>query len=210
MIVLADNDILLKLARCDLFDEFLAAFAVAVADIRVLKTARFSVTSKKHRKRIGEVSFARLSAFLASVADIDTAPIPEAIAALTEQTDKNIDAGEAALFAVCPLIPDSVIVTGDKQSLVGLSAAAESDLVCGTLCGSLAGRLYCFEQVLARILDRCGFDAVRQKLIDGRECDSGLAQWLGSGLDAAEPGFREGLTSFLNNARRTSGNLLAT
>jgi hypothetical protein len=208
VIVLADNDILLKLARCDLFDEFMTAFAVAAADLRILKTARFSATSNKHRKRIGDASFARLTAFLAAVADIDADPDPAAVAALTEQTDKNIDAGEAVLFAVCPLVPDSVIVTGDKKSLAGLVAAAAEEPTCAALCRSLAGRVFCFEQVLARVLDRFGFDAVRQKLIDGRECDRGLALWLGSGLDATEEAFRDALTSYLNEVRRTAGPLL--
>lgn len=68
--------------------------------------------------------------------------------------------------------------------------------------------MFCFEQVLARVLDRFGFDAVRQKLLDGRECDRGLALWLGSGLDATEVTFRDGLTNYLNEVRRTAGTLL--
>jgi hypothetical protein len=208
VIVLADNDILLKLARCDLFDEFLSVLDVTTAEVRILKTARFSITSNTHRRRVGDASFARLTTFLATISDIDTDPNPADIAALTEQTDKNIDAGEAVLFAVCPLVPDSVIVTGDKKSLAGLAAAGAEEATCAALCRSLAGRVFCFEQVLARVLDRFGFDAVRQKLIDGRECDRGLALWLGSGLDATETAFRDGLTSYLNEARRTSGDLL--
>ena len=209
MIVLADNDILLKLARCDLFDEFLAAFDISTSDIRILKTARYATKSTKHRKRLGEESFARLTAFLEAVEDIDSAPDPVAIAALTDQTDKNIDAGEAVLFAVCKIIPGSVIVTGDKKSLTGLTAAEVTDAVCGTLCAALAGRVFCFEQVLARILDYAGFDAIRDRLVRGRECDRGMALWLGSGLDATEAGFRDGLTSYLNEARQTTGSLLA-
>ena len=209
MIVLADNDVLYKLAQCDLFDEFLGAFSVTVADVRILKTARFSVQSKNRRKRLGETVFSRLSAFLTLVDDIVAEPDPVAIAALTEQTDKNIDAGEAALFAVCPLLPGAVITTGDKKSLTGLTAAALTDHECARLYQSLVGRVHCFEQVLTRILDRSGFDAIRPKLINGRECDRGLAQWLGSGLDATETTFRDGLASYLAEARRTSGTLLA-
>lgn len=207
---MADNDILLKLARCDLFDEFLTAFDVTAADVRILRTARFSVTSKKHRKRIGDNGFARLSDFLGKVVDIETVPDPAAIAALTEQTDKNIDTGEAALFAICPLVPESVIVTGDKKSMTGLTAAAAEDMTCEIIYLALAGRLYCFELVLARVLDTFSFDAVRQKLINGRECDRGLALWLGSGLNASEASFRDGLSSYLREARQTSGGLLAT
>ena len=209
MIVLADNDILFKLARCDLFDGFLASFSITVDDIRILKSARFSIRSKKHRNRIDGESLARLTAFLNSVRDVEAEPDPTTIAALNEQTDKNIDAGEAVLFSICPLIPESAIVTGDKKSLAGLTAASRVDTVCAGLCNALAGRIYCFEQVLTRILDHFGFEAIRQKLIDGRECDGGMALWLGSGLDATETKFREGLTSYLNDARRLSGTLLA-
>jgi hypothetical protein len=209
LIVLTDNDILLKLAQCDLFDEFLAVLDVTVSDIRILGTARFSITAPRHRNRIGEINFARMQSFLNQIADIDTDPDPVAIAALTEQADKNIDAGEAVLFAVSLHLPDSVIVTGDKKSLTGLAEAAASDPVCEQLYQSLTGRLICFELLLIRILDRFGFDAIRQKLIHGRKCDSGLTIWLGSGLNASESSFREGLVSYLNDARQASGLLLS-
>ena len=175
MIVLADNDILLKLARCDLFQEFFEAFNLRPGDIRILKTARFSTKSNKHRRKLGEEAFARLATFLNQVADIDAIPDQETIAALTDQNDKNIDAGEAVLFAVCPLIPESFILTGDKKSLVGLASAAKEDAACRTIAISLAGRVICFEIVLMRVLNRFGFEAIRQKLIVGRECDGGLA-----------------------------------
>ncbi|MGL6074598.1 MAG: hypothetical protein ACRC8S_10600 [Fimbriiglobus sp.] len=208
MIVLADNDILIKLARCDLFDEFLTAFDVNITEIRILKAARFSVLNKKQRKKLSEASFTRLTKFLALLSDIDTAPDPNFITALTEQTDKNIDAGEADLFAICPLVPHSVIVTGDKKCLAGLVAAAMEDMVCHEIYRSLAGKIVCFELVLSRILEHFGFEAIRQKLIDGRECDGGLKLWLGSGLDATEATFRDGLTSYLNQIRQTAGPLL--
>ena len=43
MIVLADNDILLKLARCDLFDEFLKVFDISQTDVYIVPTVRFSL-----------------------------------------------------------------------------------------------------------------------------------------------------------------------
>ena len=208
MIVLADNDILLKFARCDLFDKFMSAFSLVAEDIRILKTARFSVSSKKHRSRIGEPSYSRLTAFLERVADIDIEPDPTTIAALSEQTDKNIDAGEAALFAICPRMPNAIIATGDKKSLVGLVTAGQVDATCAKLCGALEDRILCFEHALERILNHFGFESIRQKLIEGRECDRGLALWLGSGLQATEESFREGLQSYLDELRRSAGALL--
>lgn len=209
MIVLADNDVLFKLAQCELFEEFLTAFQITYADIRILKFGRYSMTSKRHRNRIGEESFLRLFAFLEKVDDLSNIPNAEYVNALELQTDKNIDAGEMALFAVCPVIENSTIVTGDKKSLKGLAEAGTTDDVCAKLCSELTGRVFCFEQVLEKIIDRIGFDVVRERLVRGRECDRGLAQWLGYESDVTEVRFREGLTSYLNDVRRTSGNLLA-
>jgi hypothetical protein len=207
LIVLADTDILFKLARCDLFDEFLTAFQLAPTDVRVLRTVR--VYASRRRNRIGDDAYLRLSRFLDSVADIDVEPDRDVVAALTEQTDKNIDAGEAVLFAVGMQLIESTIVTGDKKSLVGLTSAATGDEICRNAYESIGGRVFCFEQVVEKILAGSGFDAVRDRLIRGRECDKGLALWLGSGLDANEERFRDGLASFLGEARRTTGNLLA-
>ncbi len=209
MIVLADNDVLFKLAQCDLFEEFLTAFQITYADIQILKFGRYSMTSNRHRSRIGEESFSRLLACLAKVNDLSNEPNAEYVNALELQTDKNVDAGEMALFAVCPIIVNSSIVTGDKRSLSGLTEAGATDDVCAKLCLELAGRVFCFEQVLEKIIDRFGFDTVRERLVRGRECDRGLAQCLGHDCDATEVSFREGLKSYLNDARRTSGSLLA-
>jgi len=63
--------------------------------------------------------------------------------------------------------------------------------------------------MLLRIIDHIGFEAVRQKLIDGRNCDGGLRLWLGSTFDANEIDFRTGLMSYLAISARKSGTLLA-
>ena len=210
MILLADNDILIKLAACDLFGDFVAAYGVTPADIRILKFLRFSIRSPRHRKRLGEAGYGRLVAFVDAVADVPIEPDPDYLAALNNQTDKNIDAGEAALFAVCPLIVGSVIATGDKKSLAGLNLAAAADETCAVVCRNLAGRILCFEQIVLRILDHSGFNTLRDRLVEGRECDRGLTFWLGSASDADEQKFREGLASYLRAARTASGTLLAT
>ena len=116
------------------------------------------------------------------------------------------------LLATCPALDGSIIITGDKQCLTGLTAAAfdDKDKVCAELCEVLAGRVYCFEQLITRILNKSGFQTVIDKLLTGRECDKGLSLWLGSGPDSSEDNFRAGLASFLAETRRTSGKLLAT
>ena len=43
MIVLADNDVLFKLAQCDLFAEFFTAFGIDYSEITISPRARYSV-----------------------------------------------------------------------------------------------------------------------------------------------------------------------
>ena len=209
MIVLSDADILFKLAACDLIDDFLEAYGLTQLDIRIAKPLRFSAATSKHRKRLGEIAHGKLMEFLRGIADIDVEADADFEASLNEQTLNNIDAGEAALFAVCPRIPNSIIATGDKRSLTGLIRAAAKNAICATLCMNLEYRVICFEMIVGRIVRSLGFEAVRDKLIVGRECDAGLRQWLGSTLDASEVRFMDGLKSYLNTLSRETGTLLA-
>jgi hypothetical protein len=205
VIVISDNDVLRKLACCDLFEEFLQAFGVSHNEVYILNTARPVLGSKRGKKRIDEAIFQRLTVFLDSVQIISTVPDPDEQVALTEQP--NIDTGEAVLFSVTPTMADSLLATGDKRSLQSLAEA--NDAVCRGLCQKLAGKVVCFEQVIWKILECKGFDAVRDKIILGRECDKVLAIILGSGLDASEASVREGLISYIDDLRKQTGLLLA-
>lgn len=204
MIVIADNDILKKLACFDLVDEFTRAFDVGLGDVYVLNTAKHVLKSERTRKRIDAESFNRLSAFLDAVNVISVAPDPDEQVALTEQ--QNIDTGEAVLFSVSPRMPGAILTTGDKRSLESL--ANVDDATCKSLCKKLAGTVVCFEQIIERIIDCIGFDSVRDKLVLGREYDKALAIIIGSGLDATEAVVREGLASYVNDLRKKTGSLL--
>jgi len=210
VIVLSDNDILRKLAMCDLFEEFLVVYGLTDADVQIAKRTRFYWNHPRQRKRLGEPAYGRLSGILERIRIIESSPDPAYEAALAEQTDHNIDAGEAILFALCPAIPDSFVATGDKRSIIGLMAAGAENPDCAALCAALEGRIICFEMIVMAIVRHYGFSTVREKLISGRECDRGLSQWLGSQLDADEDRFLEGLNSFLRDIRNQSAALLAT
>ena len=93
MIVLADNDVLLKLAQCDLFTEFLTAFEVTTDQVCIVIAARNSMKCQGSAKRIGEASAIRLLHILNAVSDIVTPPHSVFEAALSEQIGNGITKG---------------------------------------------------------------------------------------------------------------------
>ena len=172
MICLSDNDIILKLAVCDLLADALAALEATREEVYVLPTARFVLLRPKHpeqaKERFGEAVVERVRAFLESVRVIDRSPPPEEQQILDDLV--GIDAGEAVLFSATAYFPEYLLATSDKRSLRVLSAEA----ACQPICRRLAGKVFCFEQVILRIIDRMGFDAVRAKVIPARHCDTAL------------------------------------
>ncbi|MFT3883067.1 MAG: hypothetical protein QM703_25875 [Gemmatales bacterium] len=207
MILLSDNDILKKLACFDLFEEFLSAFRCSTAEIFILNTARFVLTSKKMQKRFDTDSFARLTDFLGQVQIITQAPDPIDLAELTEEP--TIDAGEAVLFSIATDMENAILATGDKRSLIGLvEASVDENPAIQRIVEQLSGKVISFELIIERIIDVHGFETVRNKLVKGCDHDKTIALVLGSALDANEEKFREGLVSYINDLRKNTSTLL--
>ena len=208
MICLADNDIILKLALCDLLDEAVAALDATHGEVYVLNTARFKLISpnKPSRGRVkpDEPAYSRLCAFFEAVRLIDVTPPPEEQLAFDDLA--GIDAGEAVLFSASTHYAGSRLVTGDKRSLIALAAAGTP--VCAAVCKRLVGRVICFEQVVLRLIERLGFDSVRDRVVPARNCDTALRLVFGSGLTADESGVRDGLASYVGDLRSFTGGML--
>jgi hypothetical protein len=75
MICLADNDIVLKLACCDLLTEVVAVLGVTTSEVLVLNSAVHKLLSPKRpgkgRVKPDQPEYARLEAFFAAVKVID-------------------------------------------------------------------------------------------------------------------------------------------
>lgn len=122
MIVLADNDIVGKLACCDLLPELMAWLKAPPAEIWVLPTMPF-VLRKKLKSNVH--ALVCLESFLLQVK-----PIPQA---QLESLDRFalLDVGERQMLSV--LVDDSTVhhmVTGDKRALklIGEMACIDVDL----------------------------------------------------------------------------------
>jgi hypothetical protein len=100
MILLSDNDILLKLAICDLLDETLADLGATHDEVFVLGTAQFKLgiarNPKKRKLKFGDDVFARLKTFFDQVQTLGE-PDPDVLRSFDDIV--GIDAGEAVLFS---------------------------------------------------------------------------------------------------------------
>ena len=206
MILLADNDIILKLARCDLLAEAVATLGSSFGEVCVLDTARFKLLPlKRGRGNIpspSEPTCNRLKSFFDTVRVIDETPNPVELRALVDEF--QIDAGEAVLFAVTASYPGCLLTTGDKRALVrlagvGSTAAAVRD--------RLAGRVWGLEQILLRLITDHGFQYVLDRVVPARDCDRVLR--LVFSASSTEQTVRDGLASYITDLRNETAGLLA-
>lgn len=124
MIVLADNDVILKLAQCDLLADLPELLGESAKQVFVLPTARYQLVPKKTAKALAkcgnEATLDRVQNFLAVASDIPAIQDTGLLATLGS-IDK-IDGGEALLFAAAVELPNPVLLTGDRNALRALLA----------------------------------------------------------------------------------------
>jgi hypothetical protein len=195
VICLSDNDIIHKLAACDLVAEAFAALGVGYGDVRVLPTAKhkFGVTKSSAwgERRYGPEVFARIRDLLGRVSEIDFVPPVDELQVLIDT--EGIDTGEALLFATAAALGSSMLATGDKRSLRALAGSAS----CRGIADRIAGRVVCFEQIMCKIIGHLGFPKVKEKIVPARICDMALRAAFGSGEDATEENVLAALQSYV-------------
>jgi len=192
MILLTDNDILVKLSQCDLIDEALAVFQCDLGECYVLDSARHSLylndVEKCVAKRVGSYqSYDRLCNLVQScrvlgAADEDFDFMDELL-----QID-SIDDGELLLlmhaFSLYQNGHPYSFTTGDKRALVGIlmSQSERAKQI-------LFQRVECVESIIIKAIQIFGFPHVSAKLINAQELvavekyDKVLRMAFGAGRD---------------------------
>ncbi|MDH0030686.1 MULTISPECIES: hypothetical protein [unclassified Acinetobacter] len=168
MIVFADNDILIKLAGCDLLIPFCEAIGTQNTDFFVTSSAKFAIPKQSKKKLKTPEAIQQLHEFMGRTSAIqDVQPQMDILDTLTETPD--IDGGEAFLILSAYNNPTCRLATGDKRCLASLLATPSlSELV-----SSLSGRVYTLETALLILISRLDFDVVNHKVV--RRCvDDGL------------------------------------
>ena len=204
MIYLSDNDIIEKLAVCDLLDETLQSFEASPADVYVLSTLKFRIGGKRRaqsEQRLGVAAVDRLLRFLALVQEIPK-PLPADLLKLDDIM--GIDIGELILLSTTSLHSEYLFLTGDKRCLKAIVSHPE----CSEIALRIKGKVVCFEQVLLRLIEQFGFTTVLAKVADVRYCDTALRAAFGSGLQSTELNSVACLQSYVNELRGLPMDLL--
>jgi hypothetical protein len=207
MIVLIDNDVILKLCKWDLLNELIDHLGVPAENIVHLPTCEHvlcpSANHAKALKRCGnEETINRIKAFCSAT---KAAPRP-ADAALLELLNNipEIDVGEIVLFTLGVEWPGSITFIGDKRSLLALAASPSANKICE----SLSGRLKCLEQILAELLLAYG-EMVKVKVRGCLSADRAVAMAFGSVESTTDADIFVGLLSYYNFLLESTGRLLA-
>lgn len=187
MIVIADNDIIHKLALSNLLDKLLIWLEVPPNEIWVLPELKFRMR-KKLKNHVD--ALACFNCFLQK-----TTEIPAAAPDTLEQFSK-LDVGEQQLFAVFVEQIDSPrLVTGDKRALKQITTLCQNDT---SLHEKLAGRVDCLESIMLGLIEQFGFDVINPKV--DATADKVLATAFGAGKSQANA--VEALQYYLGDLRQ--------
>lgn len=203
MVVLTDTDIVLKLAACQLLGKLPELLGVPPQDVRVLGAVRFQLRKQKRvEERYTREGVERALDFLGDVRELSEAAGDEYEALLRVE---GIDPGEALLFAHTERFEDFRLLSGDKRSLRALADAPGLDATKTRL----AGRVFCFEQMMLQFIDALGFEAVRRRVVPVRGCDGVLDMAFARGAQTEQGRAVRYLEGYVPDLRVASKPLLA-
>lgn len=192
MIVLADNDIILKLAQCDLLEVLPDSLGQEWTEVFITDTAKYQLLPKNPAKALskcGNEETARLKVFLETTQTLP-AVNDTALLAQLENID-GIDGGEKFLFAAAVETENPLLITGDKRAL---RALLEHQDQLPTVFSALQNAVVTFESAILLAMHKFGFAIVKQKLLGSPKPDGTLRLVLKS--ETGEADFVEGLCSF--------------
>lgn len=167
MIVLADNDIILKLAQCDLLQVLPDIFGQTWSQLFITPTAKFQLLPKKAGKALSKCgnqeTLDRLTQFLAQAQVLTAAQDQELLDKLDNIEDIHGDnGGEKLLFAAAVELENPLVITGDRTALRAVLVNKE---VIPTVFSALQDSVVTFETALLLAMRHLGFAIVKSKIL---------------------------------------------
>ncbi|WP_207261196.1 hypothetical protein [Pseudomonas sp. GW101-3H06] len=192
MILLTDNDILVKLAQCDLVEEALSVFQCGLSECYVLDSAKHSLylndVEKCVSRRVGcYQTYDRLCSLVQSCRELGAADDDLDFMDELLQID-SIDAGELLLlmhaFSLYQNRQPYLFTTGDKRALVGISMSESARAK-----QILFQRVECVESIILKAIQIYGFSHISTKVVHAQaivaaeKYDKVLRMAFGAGRD---------------------------
>jgi hypothetical protein len=173
MIVVADNDLILKLAQCDLLKDIHVLLGLEdPTQIFVLPTARFQLIPKSEQKALNKAGSAvvldAIKLFLQQTNELPHIGDESLLNSL--EGIAGIDGGEQLLLASMTENDTSILATGDKRALKAVVANQQLAAVYESLCD----RVLTFESALLLALVQFGFPNLKQRLLGNPKPDGVL------------------------------------
>jgi hypothetical protein len=207
-----DNDILIKAIRYGEVERLFPSDSGEVCGF--LDAARF-VVKKPLRRAVGrapadvdadaEALFAAWTPLQPTDAEVERAAEIEFQA---QHLGVSVDSGEAQLAAIAMGGRASSLATGDKRAIAGLERIVNvlPDLA------RLAGRIWCFEQLVRRALGEEDVEPFRESVCRDREADTAITICLRCTSPSVPdlPSVVEGLESYIRAVRESAVRLLAS
>lgn len=207
-----DNDVILKLAACNLFSQAISSLGCDETDLRVLTSAK-SVFRKNReiQKTYPEKIINSAIAIVEKYPNISLVAPNEALAEiqLNEidqlQTIEGIDPGEQIIISATRFEKSFYVTTGDKRWTTALTNTPQL----AKIRERLIGRVICFEQLIFKLIETQGFDEVLAKVLPARYCDTALRAAFGSGEKCAEENVKLALQGYIEHLQNETKGLLA-
>ncbi len=134
---------------------------------------------------------------------------PDLMASLEESKSLNTEAfrnsiheGETVLIIATRGEANFFLLTGDKNCLTALPQIPQP------IYQRLCGRVICLEQIILKLIDMYGFEAIAHRLLPNLSYDKSLQLCFGYSEPAPETQVRENLLSCINALNRQAPGLL--
>lgn len=201
--ILADADIISKLAHWRLLNHLPAAFSCDINSIATLDSlvyrAKKAIANPDRLFKDSETAQYAYD-FLCQLPGL---PSPSEPVLQALQRIQNIDSGEALLISVLEANEDSILATGDKRALKAIYTAMLNGMPC-----NIEGRIICLEQLLNCLLTFLGHADWLASISMSPAIDTSIRMICGRNCDAAEDQILEGLSSYVTSLRNDCGSLL--
>jgi hypothetical protein len=189
-VVLADNDIIHKLACCGLLQALLQWLGAPPTEVWVLPSMRFMLRKKL---KADSTALAELERFLPQVSDMPAADIN-----MLQLFPTGMDVGERQMLAILVNTPEvERMITGDKRALRLIGCMCRDDAALNQRLSQ--ARVDCLESIMLAFIDTLGFEEVNAKVSLGLKSDKVLQASFGT--NKLETNARASLAYYLNDVR---------